>query len=62
MDNTLVSNKDGLSLEDRIVVLEKGLKDLSDLYRAIGKQNADLKTRCNGLEIDIQILKQGGNL
>jgi len=61
-NNTLVSNKDGLSLEDRVKLLEQSVKDAIDLARATGRQNVDLKEKVNKLEIDIAILRQGGNI
>lgn len=63
MDNlTIITDKSNLTTEERLVILENGYKDLSDLCRALGRQNTDLKTKCNSLEIDIAIIKQGGNI
>jgi len=57
-----ISNKAGMSLEDRVIWLEQELDAQKSLIRALGKQNADLKTGVNDLKIDITILKQGGNI
>jgi len=51
-----------MNLEERVQLLERRLKEVKDLVKAIGGQNSELKTRCNNLEIDVKILKQGGNL
>lgn len=62
MDNVTNSNKDGLSLEDRVALLEQRVKDAMDLAKATGRQNVELKERCNKIEIEIAILKEGGNI
>jgi len=50
------------SLEERLKALELVVKEIKDLCMALGKQNSELKTTCNGLETDIKILKEGGNI
>lgn len=61
-NNALISNKDGLSLEARVTLLEKAVKDVMDLARATGRQNVELKETCNKLKTDIAVLRQGGNI
>ena len=57
-----ISNKAGMSLEDRVAWLEQELDAQKSLIRALGKQNTDLKTGVNDLKIDVKILRQGGNI
>jgi len=58
----MIPNQDGLTLEDRVKNLERTINELKSLHFALGRQNTELKERCHGLEVDIAILKQGGNL
>jgi len=51
-----------MSLEERVIRLESTIAELKALCLAQGQQNSDLKERCNNLEIDVKILRQGGNL
>ena len=58
----MISNQDGLTLEDRIKRLEQTNTELLGVVKAMGGQITELKTTCHNLQVDIQILKQGGNL
>lgn len=58
----MISNKDGLTQEDRVKKLEETIIELKGLYKGLGGQVSELKEKCHSLEVEITILKQGGNL
>lgn len=58
----MIPNQDGLTLEDRVKKLEQTNAELLGVIKAMGGQITELKKTTHGLEVDIAILKQGGNL
>lgn len=57
-----IQTQEGGTLEARVTRLESHVKELMTFCTTIGNQNSALKTICNTLEIEIKILKQGGNI